>query len=159
MAIFVGANSYSGIFDGIEIYNNSIYATDDDAGGIWLQNCDNIKVKNNIIDIGNGCLIYKDETKIKLQSDYNIFESPEIAPLYTGSIFAEFHDWQALGYDQHSHFALPHFVNSSPQTDADFMLAPDSCAIGDGVYLALNYDYRGTPVPGTPDIGALQHLN
>jgi hypothetical protein len=157
MAIFVGKAINAGIFDGIKLYNNSIYAADDYAGGIWLEGCDNIKLINNILKIGNCCLIYKDSPEITLQSDYNIFNSTEILPFYTGRADVDFHDWQALGYDYHSLFMDPMLVSPAPETDVDFALEPYSPAIGAGVNLSLTRDYKGNPVSGNPDIGALQY--
>ena len=158
MAIFVGKSSNAGNFDGIELYNNSIYAADDNAGGIWLFGCDNINLKNNIIKIGNGCLIYTDSPAIKLTSDYNIFTSTVNLPLYAEDSDINFHDWQALGYDQHSFFTDPMFVSSAPEIDSDFALDANSRAIRAGINLSLTKDYKGNPVPDLPDIGALQYI-
>jgi parallel beta-helix repeat protein len=158
MAIFVGKSNNAGNFNGIELYNNSIYAADDNAGGIWLFGCDNINVKNNIIKIGNGCLIYTDSPAIKLTSDYNIFTSTEKLPLYALDSDMNFPDWQALGHDQHSFFADPKFVSSAPEIDSDFALGANSLALGAGINLSLSKDYKGNPVPDLPDIGALQYI-
>ena len=158
MAIFVGKAGNAGIFDGIELYNNSIYAADDHAGGIWLEGCDHIQVKNNLLKIGNCCLIYKDTPAINIISDYNIFYSSEILPIYAGRKDVDFYDWQALGYDSHSLFIDPLLAGSPPITqEVDFTLAPNSPAIGAGIDLDLTRDYLGHPVSGNPDIGALQY--
>jgi parallel beta-helix repeat protein len=159
MAIFVGKSGNAGNFDGIDFYNNSIYASDDDAGGMWLFGCDNINVKNNIFKIGNGYLIYKDIPAIKLSSDYNIFASTERLPLYAEDSDINFTDWQALGQDQHSFFTDPMFVSSAPEIDSDFALAVNSPAIRAGINLSLTKDYKGNPVADMPDIGALQYIN
>jgi hypothetical protein len=158
MAIFVGKSGNSGNFDGIELYNNSIYAADDNAGGIWLSGCDNIKVKNNILKVENGYLIYKDSPAIKLTSDYNVFTSTEKLPLYTEPREMNFTGWQASGQDQHSSFSDPLFVNSLPDIDADFALMVNSPAISAGVNLSLPKDYKGNPVSDLPDAGALQYI-
>ena len=158
MAIFVGKSSNAGNFDGIELYNNSIYAADDNAGGIWLFGCDNIKIKNNIFKIWNGCLIYKKSPAIKLTSDYNIFTSTNKLPLYAEDSDINFHDWQARGHDQHSFFTDPMFVSSAPEIDHDFALEANSLAIRAGTNLSLTKDYKGNPVSDMPDIGALQYI-
>jgi hypothetical protein len=159
MAIFVGKSSNAGNFDGIELYNNSIYAADDDAGGIWLSGCDNINLKNNIVRIGNAYLIYKDNHTIKLTSDYNILSITEKLPLYKGDSDINFPDWQSLGQDQHSFITNPMFVSAAPEIDADFALEANSPAIRAGINLSLTKDYKGNPVPDMPDIGALQYIN
>jgi hypothetical protein len=62
--------------------------------------------------------------------------------------------------DAHSVASDPKFTNKSGTYSlaTDFTLAYNSPAIKAGTNVGLTTDYRGRPVPATPDIGAMQHL-
>jgi len=135
MVINIDKASGAGSFSDVKIYNNSVYGENDNANGFAFQNCSNVTVRNNIINLKDALLIAILPTA-SVTSDYNILKSEESKPFST-SKYATFSQWQGDGYDGHSTENEPGFTDPN---NNNLTLRSISPAVGAGVNLGQACD-------------------
>lgn len=147
-----GYGIVSGAPDFVDIYNNVLYQTLTGIGVLSISNPAQARIVNNIVDNSTNqfLTIVGTGASTNLQVDYNLYfpainaTSAQFTVLYSS-------------HDQHSVFGNPSFVSSAPTVATNFMLAPNSIAIGAGTTIDPLYNFGGSPlVPydSAPDIGA-----
>ncbi len=157
--------------DSTLVYNNTVYNCLH-AGisfrGYWAGNSDHCSVKNNIVcnPVNSNNVIEIADIGTDFQMDYNCFyHSIPSANLvhWLGNNYttAEFSFYQGFSNQDSNSFTLnPFFINST-NYPFDFSLNSYSACIDTGVYLGLNMDITGQPVPfnAIVDIGAYEYNN
>lgn len=140
--------------DFVDIYNNVIYQAPTGIGVLPLNFPAQARVVNNIVvnSTNKFVNIIGSGASTNLLVDYNLYfpapnsSSSQVTVLYTS-------------HDQHSVFADPSFVSSTPSVAADFKLAPSSKAVGAGMPINPLYNFGGgslVPYNSAPDIGAFE---
>ncbi len=151
----IHVNEYAGGFDGVKIYNNIIYGENFESRGMAFYDCSNIDIKNNIVFVKDRVLTVDNEGAYGFSSDYNCWLSNINTPFKWDEQYGNFNDFQSLGYDVHSYFADPLFVDLD---GSDFHLQSGSPMIDSGVDLGyyLDFDDNSVPFGTAPDIGAFE---
>ena len=151
----IHVNEYAGGFDGVKIYNNVICGENFESRGMAFYDCSNIDLKNNIVFVKDMILTVGNEGTYGFSSDYNCWLSNINTPFKWDEQYGNFIDFQSLGYDVHSYFADPLFVDLD---GSDFHLQSCSPAIDSGVDLgySLDFDDNSVPFGAAPDIGAFE---
>ena len=130
--------------DKINIYNNTILNSSADSGICVYGECQNLKLKNNIISgvYSHGGLELPNTQMQGFEEDYNIFFNTN--SFYINYQSYTFDDYlQEFGYGMNSFFA-------NPMLYSNFTLSHDSIAIDSGTMI-------GSSISGyTADIGALE---
>jgi len=124
----------AGNFKEIHIYNNSVYAENDNSHGFSFRKCSNVDVRNNILHLRNAYLMVVLEGA-SATSDYNLFKSDKSKP-FVASTEAAFSQWQGWGYDPHSKWGDSHFTDPAAN---NLTLRSDSPAVGAGQNLGQAY--------------------
>ncbi|MCE5230701.1 right-handed parallel beta-helix repeat-containing protein [bacterium] len=171
---------------GFVIYSNVIVNCD--GAGISSNNEDTVTVVNNVMsNCGIGVrfevlrspvkavfknnIIYNPRQlfvsvsgigKPTLSWDYNVYYSKTGNPLDVWKPYGDFNGWrQEMVVDPHSCEADPMMTSTSPATDTDCKPKIGSCAIDSGIYVGIQKDYLGKPIPqgASADIGAFEDAN
>lgn len=156
-----GTNSWDGfgiscgLPDFVDIYNNVIYQATTGIAVLSMNYPAQARVVNNIVvgATNNYVAIVGTAASTNLLVDYNLYYP--VANASTSQFVVEYNS-----HDQHSLFANPSFVSTNPSVATDFMLAPNSIAIGAGTPINPLYNFGGSPQVPTnlaPDIGAFQN--
>lgn len=151
----IHVNEYAGGFDGVKIYNNVICGENFESRGMAFYDCSNIDIKNNIVFVKDRALTVDNEGAYGFSSDYNCWLSNINTPFNCAEQYGNFIEFQSLGYDVHSFFADPLFVNLDGN---DFHLQSGSPAIDSGVDLghSIDFDDNSVPFGDAQDIGAFE---
>ncbi len=143
------------------VYNNTFYSVN--PAGLGVMAGDSTDIKNNIFSNVAGHVIYAGDpaNTYKITSDYNIFYGLTSNQFKLNGGYYTPTTWQAAGYDTHSLFVDPQFVNPG---GFDFHLKSTSPAVDKGTALALsglNKDLEGSSRPqgNAWDIGAYESSN
>ncbi len=164
--IFVSGLSNAPVSD-VQVYNNTCYKNYNgpsmgpnyDGEIVFGPNASAITFRNNILYAHDSgyCLRRFDVNLSAIDSDYNCLykDSGGAVGMDTNGGPRTLAQWQAYGYDAHSDFHDPQFVNAAAR---DFHLGAGSPCIDAGVYMPLTEDYAGTSVPqgDSLDAGALE---
>lgn len=144
----------SGSPDFVDIYNNVLYQAPAGIAVLSVNNPAQARVVNNIVvnSTNKFLAIVGSGTSTNLLVDYNLYfpvanASSALLTVAYGS------------HDQHSVFANPTFVSSTPAVATDFKLGPSSRAVKAGTPINPLYNFGGSPlVPynGAPDVGAFE---
>jgi len=158
--ILVFAQSSAGIFEGVEIYNNSIYATTTDFFGFGLFNGTGLIIKNNIIDVQDRTLRISPLCASDLNSDYNCFNSARVDGVHmynpATASFISLSNWQTSDNDLNSIETDPQFSFSPPDTTLDLKLTGLSPCINVGMPIGAISDFFNVSLVGLPDLGACE---
>jgi hypothetical protein len=157
--ILVHSNT-TGLFNGINIYNNTLYSDEMNYVGLGLFDGGQIEMYNNIIDMEDRSIRISPTAASDFQADLNCFFSDALNGMHlydpaTGNR-TDFVNWQNMGFDIYSFEANPNYVNSAPDTSYDFHLNWSSILIDYGTNVSETMDYFGNPFLGAPDVGACE---
>lgn len=144
LAIDIDKASGAGDFSDIKIHNNSVYGENDNANGFKFDNCSNVDVRNNIIQLKDAYLVGASSASIT--SDYNMFSSEKSNAFYAGT-YKTFSQWQGQGYDKHSKYGDPKFTDPG---NKNLTLQSDSPAINAGETLGQAQDIGLDPDTAFP---------
>jgi len=140
---------------GTKIYNNTIHNMN---GGIAIgitSQSKGILINNNIIDaLNDGSGNFESHNSSTYTSDYNCWdENKNFYPENVGKTWTE---WKTLGFDQHSLYEDPHFIDPAGY---NFALRGNSPCKDAGMNVGLNEDHIGNSVPmyNMPDMGAYEY--
>jgi hypothetical protein len=142
------------------LYNNVMYGNGmglevtTSGGNSTVTALNNNIIANNFYANGGSYQIYIAAANVISAENNNILYS-SLAPAnisYYQAAAKTWTQWQALGFEANGINADPLLVSST-----DFHLQSTSPARTVGANLSLKFDYTGTGLPATPDIGAYQY--
>jgi len=154
------ANGLGGITTSVEtsmvIRNNTVFRNHGVGVKIGDYNS-GVTVQNNILadNVEYEIVCWDGTVFSTLSSDYNCVWHPAGGNFmwYPGH-YATWSEWLGTGQDAHSINVYPAFVDS---TARNLALSSGSGAINTGYNWSQTQDYAGSPVVGTPDIGAYEY--